>query len=122
MEYKTAYGSLCHCITAHIRLTLAKTARRRLRPPCGAFSGLAPPLPAYTGFIQMRAAKPTSMGVLYRFWLQNTAQMYTIPSWLDGIARTDIVPSWAHSTSRGLRPERGRAASTHRLQEKVRRS
>ena len=48
------------------------------------------------------------------------AQMYTMPSWLDGIARTDIVLSWAHSASRELRPERGRAASTRRLQEKVR--
>src|SRR5215831_4840916 len=50
------------------------------------------------------------------------AQMYTIPSWLDGIAQTDIVPSWAHSASRELRLERGRTASTRRLQEKVRRS
>ena len=48
------------------------------------------------------------------------AQMYTIPSWLDGMARTDIVPSWAHSTSRKLRPERRRQASTRRLQEKIR--
>src|SRR5262245_23405604 len=33
----TACGSLCPFITALGRLTLAKTARRRLSPPCGAF-------------------------------------------------------------------------------------
>src|SRR5919197_1373189 len=33
----TACGCLCHCITALGYLSLAKTARRRLRPPCGAF-------------------------------------------------------------------------------------
>jgi len=42
--------------TALICLTLAKTALRRLIPARGTFSGLEPPLLAYTGFIQMRAA------------------------------------------------------------------
>ena len=50
------------------------------------------------------------------------AQMYTIPSWPEGSAWTDSAPSWAHSASRERRPERGRKASTRRLQEKVRRS
>src|SRR2546428_9087992 len=110
MECMTAGGSLCPHIAALGCLTLAKTAWRRLRPPSGAFSGLEPPLPAYTGFIQMRAAKSTSVGYYTDSACRIPAQMYTIPSWLEGRARTDSAPAWAHSTSRELRRERGRKA------------
>src|SRR5438552_18898740 len=112
MECMTACSSLCYFITALGCLTLAKTARRRLRPPGGAFSGLEPPLPAYTGFIQMRAAKSASVGYYTDSACRIPAQMYTILFWPEGSARTDSAPSWAHSASRALRPERGREAST----------
>src|SRR5262249_3045506 len=119
MECKTACSRLWHCITALSRLTRAKTAWRRLSPPGGAFSGLAPPLPAYTDFIQMRAAKSAPGESYTDSGCRIPAQMYTIPFWLDRVARTELVPSWAHSASRALCPERRRAASTRRLQEKV---
>src|SRR5206468_2196323 len=89
MECMTAGGSLCPGITALGCLTLAKAPWHRLRPPCSAFSGLAPPLPAETGFRQMRATKSTSVGYYTDSTCRIPTQMYTIPSWLEGSARTD---------------------------------
>ena len=47
---------------------------------------------AYTGFIQMRAAQPTSVRVFYRLWLQNscTNMFYVFMDYRD--IRTDSTP------------------------------
>jgi|SRR5437879_5130208 len=88
----TACGSLCPCITALGCLTLAKAAWRRLRPPFVPFSSLEPPLPAYTGFIQMRAAKSTSVGYYTVSGYRIPVQMYTISRWPNETAQPDIAP------------------------------
>src|SRR5262245_56885035 len=120
MECMTACGSLCPCITARGCLTLAKAAWRRLSLPFGAFFW---PCTAFASLYRLWTDASSTIdlcGVLDRFWLQHTCTNVYYSPWLDGIARTDIVPSWADSTSRELHPERGRQASTRRLQEKLR--
>src|SRR5712691_10660798 len=118
MEWMTACGSLCPYITALGCLTRAKAAWRRLSLPFGAFFW---PGAAFASLYRLYTDASSTIylcGVLYRFWSQNTCTNVYYASLARWNCSDRYRASWAHSASRERRPERGRQASTRRLQEK----
>ena len=104
--------------TALVSLTLAKTALRLLIPAWGAFSGPEPPLSAYTGFIQIRAAKSAFAGDYADFgciYLHKCILLFPSDIELHGQNGT----SRARGAERDLRLERRQEASTRRRQDKA---